>query len=108
MQRYFPIGYPKRVVLTDNEVGTSPVTGPTADCVIKAIRISNTSGGAVTFDLVDKASTPNLWFEAVSFGANSFNSEQFSEGSELFCAGGFDYNANSAGLDLQIVYYLKP
>ncbi len=111
MQRTHPIGYPKKTVLTDNDVDSSSVTGPAVDCVITSIRISNTTGSAITFDLVDKASTPNQWFEAVSIAANSVANELLSlvNDAGLFCEGGFNYNASAAtGLDIQITYWTNP
>lgn len=108
MARLFPVGFPKKNILVDNDVATSPVTPTTANCVIGSIRISNPTAGAITFSLEDNSGTPNDWYEAVSIPANSILNEQFPEGKELKCTAGFDYVASGAGLDLNVIYWTGP
>lgn len=108
MSRTHPLGYPQKTVLTDNSVLDSTVTGPVIDVKIKSVRVANNTGGAVTFKIVDKASTPNIWYPDSSIADDTILNEQFPDGQELFCDGGFDYSAGAVGLDLQIVYYTNP
>ena len=108
MAQSHPIGHPKKVILTDNDVGTSTVSPVAVDAKISSIRISNPTAGALTFSLEDIAGTPNEWFEAVSIAANFTLNEQFPDGRELFCEGGFTYIASGAALDMQLIYWTRP
>ena len=108
MARAYPVGFPKKVKLIDNDVDTSTVSPVAVDAKISSIRISNPTAGALTFGLQDIAATANEWFEAMSIAANSIFNEQFPEGQELFLEGGFTYIASGAGLDMQIVYWTRP
>ena len=102
-----PIGIlPSRNQLLDNDVATSQVNVVTTDAYITSVRIANDSGGALTFNLKDKASTPNIHYPTISVADNSVINEQL-QNDPLFCEAGFDYVASGAGLDLQLVYYTR-
>ncbi len=100
-----PAMFPKKNILTDNDVDTSAVTATTKDCFITSIRLATT--GAANFSLEDIATVPNKWYEAVVIGANSVLNEQLQD-DPLFCEGGFKYDASAADMDMQIVFWTRP
>jgi len=73
----------------------------TTDSVIYQIVVSNKTGGAVTFTVLDKASSPKSLLTATSIGANTTYVIAFPEG--VWMTGGIRWVASAAAsLDCEV------
>lgn len=98
--------YPYQISHT-NRVAVPAVAADvtTTDTVIYQISITNTTAGALTLTIKDKAGTPSELFEAVSIAANTTYVAAFPFGEHM--VGGVNWVASGVGLKARIFGYYR-
>lgn len=75
-------------------VPNTPTDVTTTDSVIFQITVANTTGGAVTFTVTDKATSPKTLLPTVSIAANTAYVAVFPSG--VWMTGGISWSASAA------------
>ncbi len=102
------IPFPRRIEYKSDgaDIHTAEVDVTTNDCYITRVRIAETSDTGRTFTLTDKSAAATEHYDAVAIAANSVTHENISD-EPLYCGGGFGIQADAAGLEVDIVYYVR-
>lgn len=101
MPTIYGIKYPDKLFEYKSEAPTVAADLATVTTYVHVIRFSNTTAGAITVTLIDKAGTPMEWYKTVSIAANSVSNERIA--SPLKFEDGINLVASGAGLDTYIL-----
>lgn len=93
--------YPDKEFRYQDSVPTSATDISEVDTYITVIRIANTTAGALTVTITDKADTPNNFYSSVSVPANGIVNERIAD--PLFFEGGINIDSSGSGLEASIM-----
>ena len=86
-------------------VPTSPTALVSVDTWINTIWVSNTTGGALTFTVLDKAASPKTLIPTISIAANTGTLINFGDSCQ-YMPNGVTWSASNTGLVASVFGYI--